>query len=78
MGKSIGVGYFYASEKTSRLLQGLKPEFKWMLTATPVVNNLRDLRWVFWFLEREEWLELGLPLDMFVDWDDLVDYHELQ
>ena len=42
-GKSIGVGYFDASEKTARSLLGLKPEFKWMLTATPLVNNLRDL-----------------------------------
>ena len=77
-GKSIGVGYFDASEKTARSLLRLKPEFKWMLTATPLVNNLRDLRWVVRFLEREEWLELSLPPDTFVDRDDLEDYHELQ
>ena len=49
-----------------------------MLTATPLVNNLRDLRWVVRFLEREEWLELSLPPDTFVDRDDLEDYHEMQ
>ena len=49
-----------------------------MLTATPLVNNLRDLRWVVRFLERELWLELSLPPDTFVDRDDLEDYREMQ
>ena len=48
------------------------------MTATPLVNNLRDLRWVVRFLEREEWLELSLPSDTFVDQNDLEDYRELQ
>ena len=49
-----------------------------MLTATPLVNNLRDLRWVVRFLEKEEWHELSLPPDTFVDRDDLEDYREMQ
>ena len=77
-GKSIGVGYFDASEKTARLLLRLKPELKWMLTATPLVNNLRDLGCVIRFLEREEWLELSLPPDTFVDRDDLKDNRVMQ
>ena len=72
------VGYFDASEKTARSLLGLKPEFKWMLTATPLVNNLRDLRWIVRFLEREEWLELNLPPNTFVDNDDLEERWDQQ
>jgi len=29
----------------------LEPQYKWMLTATPVVNGIEDLRWILHVLE---------------------------
>ncbi|KAF8536360.1 P-loop containing nucleoside triphosphate hydrolase protein [Trichophaea hybrida] len=43
----------------------LEPQFKWMLTATPLVNGIEDLRWVLTFLQRDSWLEEYLPPDTF-------------
>ena len=67
------VGYLGAPERTARSLLGLKPDFKWMLTATPLVNNLSDLRWIVRFLERDEWLQQNLPPGTFVDRDELYE-----
>lgn len=60
-----------AAINLAKHLDCLNPEKKWMLTATPMVNSLADLRWVCRFLERPEWLSQNLPQDTFVDRDDL-------
>jgi hypothetical protein len=36
-----------------------------MLTATPLVNGIEDLRWILCFLENSSWLALPLPPDTF-------------
>jgi hypothetical protein len=43
----------------------LEPQDKWMLTATPLVNGIEDLRWILHFLERSSWLALQPPPDTF-------------
>jgi hypothetical protein len=43
----------------------LEPQYKWMLTATPLVNGMEDLRWILRFLESSSWLTLQLPPDTF-------------
>jgi hypothetical protein len=39
----------------------LEPQYKWMLTATPLVNGIEDLRWILRFLESSSWLTPQLP-----------------
>jgi len=56
----------------------LEPQSKWMLTATPLVNGIEDLRWMLRFLESSSWLTLQLPPDTFhytlnIDDDWIVD-----
>jgi len=43
----------------------LEPQYKWMLTATPLVNGIKDLHWIMRFLESSSWLTLQLPPDTF-------------
>jgi len=43
----------------------LEPQYKWMLTATPLVNGIEDLRWILRFLESSSWLTLQLPPNTF-------------
>jgi hypothetical protein len=43
----------------------LEPQYKWMLTATPLVNDIEDLHWILRFLESSSWLTLQLPPDTF-------------
>jgi len=43
----------------------LEPQYKWMLTATPLVNGIRDMRWILRFLVNSSWLTLQMPLDTF-------------
>jgi len=38
----------------------LEPQYKWMLTATPLVNGIKELRWILRFLESSSWLTLQL------------------
>lgn len=81
-GHRLGTHYDLSTERDSKVhgdsniiwaetLEKLRPEAKWMLTATPLVNSLVDLRWVCRFLERPEWLEQNLPPDTFVNQHDL-------
>jgi hypothetical protein len=42
-----------------------KPQYKWMSTATPLVNGIEDLIWILCFLESSSWLTLQLPPDTF-------------
>jgi len=55
----------------AKRLDALEPESKWMLTATPLVSNLSDLRWVCRFLQRSEWLSENLPPNTFAHKDDV-------
>jgi len=43
----------------------LEPQYKWMLTASPLVNGIEDLRWILHFLESSSWLTIQLPPDTF-------------
>jgi len=43
----------------------LELQYKWMITATPLVNGIEDLRWILRFLESSAWLTLQLPPDTF-------------
>lgn len=52
-------------------LESLEPDTKWMLTATPMVNSLTDLRWVYCFLQWPEWLSQNLPPDTFAHKDNV-------
>jgi len=67
----------YNMHMTSCILS-LKPQYTWMLTATPLVNGIEDLRWILRFLESSSWLTLQLPPDAFdytlnIDDDWIVD-----
>jgi hypothetical protein len=44
-------------------LPSLELQYKWMLTATPLVNSIEDLHWILCFLESISWLTLQLPPD---------------
>ncbi|KAF8542616.1 hypothetical protein BDD12DRAFT_802756 [Trichophaea hybrida] len=44
----------------------LEPQFKWMLTATSLVNRIEDLHWVLTFPPQDSWLAENLPLDTLV------------
>ena len=70
-GKIQKIGARDAPENIANLILSLEPEYKWMLTATPLVNGLSDLRWVIRFLESEDWLELSLPPNAFGDASDI-------
>lgn len=48
-------------------LESLNPALKWILSATPLVNSLTDLRWVCRFLERPVWYSRNLPPGTFVN-----------
>jgi len=41
------------------------PQYQWMLMATPLVNTLEDLYWIWQFLEGSCWLTLYLLPDRF-------------
>ena len=41
----------------------LEPQFKWILTATPLVNGIEDLCRVLTFLQQDSWWEDNLPPD---------------
>jgi hypothetical protein len=43
----------------------LEPQYKWMLTATPLVNGIEDLRWILHCLDSSSWLTLQRPSDTF-------------
>jgi len=43
----------------------LEPQYKWMMTATPLVNGIADLRWILHCLEGSSGLTLQLPPDTF-------------
>jgi hypothetical protein len=43
----------------------LEPQYKWRLTATPLVNGIEDLRWILKFLDSSSWLTLKLRPDTF-------------
>jgi len=43
----------------------LEPQYRWMLTAMPLVNRIEDLCWILCFLESSSWLTLQLPPDTF-------------
>jgi hypothetical protein len=43
----------------------LEPQYRWMLTATPLVNGIEDLCWTLCFLESSSRLTLQLPPDTF-------------
>jgi hypothetical protein len=43
----------------------LEPQYKWMLTVTPLVNGIEDLRWILRFRESSSWLTLQLRPDTF-------------
>lgn len=49
----------------ARPLDSLDPGAKWMLTATPLVNSLSDLRWVCRVLRRPEWYSDNLSPNTF-------------
>jgi hypothetical protein len=80
-GKDLGtrtkVGEYDAGQQIARRLHSLKPQRKWMLTATPLVNQMTDLRWVLRFLERPSWVEKELPRDCFRD-SNLLDWEEFE
>jgi len=38
----------------------LELQYKWILTATPLVNGIEDLRWILQFLESSSWMTLQL------------------
>ncbi len=40
---------------------------RWVLTATPLVNSLSDLRWILTFLQRPEWLFTKIPAFTFAE-----------
>jgi len=41
----------------------LEPQYTWMLTATRLVNGIKNLIWILHFLETSSWLTLQLPPD---------------
>jgi len=41
----------------------MEPQYKWMLTATLLLNGMKDLSWNMRFLESSSWLTLQLPPD---------------
>lgn len=47
-----------------------------MLTATPMVSSLRDVRWLCKFLEREEWLSKMISVITFCRHPDKLEYEE--
>jgi len=52
----------------------LEPQYKWMLTATPLGNGTKDFSWILRFLESSSWLTLQLPPDT-LDYTLKFDYH---
>jgi len=40
-------------------------QYKWMLTATPLVNGFQDFCWILHFLESSSFLTLQLPPDTY-------------
>jgi hypothetical protein len=60
----------------AELICRLKGNKRWMLTATPMVSSIRDVRWVCKFLEREEWLTKMIPPNTFCMPGDILDYDQ--
>jgi len=54
----------YNMHMASRILS-LEPQYKWIITATPLVNGIEDSRWILRFLESSSWLSIQLPPDTF-------------
>jgi hypothetical protein len=54
----------------------LEPQYRWMITATPLVNVIEDLHWILNFLETSPWLTLQLAPDTF-DYTLYIGYHEV-